>query len=193
VSVYGCGCAHSSAAAFRGKKRVCIWGKIRTWLQHVHISSFARLGCFTTFFFFFRDRPRTQKSACLCLPSAGIKGVRHHARLALLLLIHYEFLSFFIIALFFILRYNYIICYGFLSGNLLKLHSSFVKEKITLSYILHPLVTISRGRRCVSHSELDYSLTFSANHQHATYDHLANTLIGKPTLSIMGSFINSVS
>jgi hypothetical protein len=40
------------------------------------------------FFFFlvFRDRvslcspgcPRTQKSACLCLPSAGIKGVRHH-------------------------------------------------------------------------------------------------------------------
>ena len=25
--------------------------------------------------------PRTQKSACLCLPSAGIKGVHHHARL----------------------------------------------------------------------------------------------------------------
>jgi hypothetical protein len=25
--------------------------------------------------------PRTQKSACLCLPSAGIKGVRHHALL----------------------------------------------------------------------------------------------------------------
>jgi hypothetical protein len=24
--------------------------------------------------------PRTQKSACLCLPSAGVKGVRHHAR-----------------------------------------------------------------------------------------------------------------
>jgi hypothetical protein len=24
--------------------------------------------------------PRTQKSSCLCLPSAGIKGVRHHAR-----------------------------------------------------------------------------------------------------------------
>ena len=24
--------------------------------------------------------PRTQKSACLCLPSAGIKGVCHHAR-----------------------------------------------------------------------------------------------------------------
>jgi hypothetical protein len=24
--------------------------------------------------------PRTQKSACLCLPSAGIKGVRHHAQ-----------------------------------------------------------------------------------------------------------------
>jgi hypothetical protein len=23
--------------------------------------------------------PRTQKSACLCLPSAGIKGVRHYA------------------------------------------------------------------------------------------------------------------
>jgi hypothetical protein len=27
--------------------------------------------------------PRTQKSACLCLPSAGIKGVCHHARLGL--------------------------------------------------------------------------------------------------------------
>jgi hypothetical protein len=25
--------------------------------------------------------PRTQKSPCLCLPSAGTKGVRHHARL----------------------------------------------------------------------------------------------------------------
>jgi hypothetical protein len=25
--------------------------------------------------------PRTQKSACLCLQSAGIKGVRHHAQL----------------------------------------------------------------------------------------------------------------
>jgi hypothetical protein len=25
--------------------------------------------------------PRTQKSTCLCLPSAGIKGVRHHAQL----------------------------------------------------------------------------------------------------------------
>jgi hypothetical protein len=25
--------------------------------------------------------PRTQKSTCLCLPSAGIKGVRHHTRL----------------------------------------------------------------------------------------------------------------
>jgi hypothetical protein len=24
--------------------------------------------------------PRTQKSACLCLPSAGIKGVGHHAQ-----------------------------------------------------------------------------------------------------------------
>jgi hypothetical protein len=24
--------------------------------------------------------PGTQKSACLCLPSAGIKGVRNHAR-----------------------------------------------------------------------------------------------------------------
>jgi hypothetical protein len=27
--------------------------------------------------------PRTQKSACLCLPSARIKGVRHHTRLVL--------------------------------------------------------------------------------------------------------------
>jgi hypothetical protein len=26
--------------------------------------------------------PRTQKSACLCLPSAGIKGIHHHAWLA---------------------------------------------------------------------------------------------------------------
>ena len=29
--------------------------------------------------------PRTQKSACLCLSSAGIKDVRHHARLAILI------------------------------------------------------------------------------------------------------------
>jgi hypothetical protein len=51
---------------------------------------------FFFFFFFlvFRDRvslcsnslcrpgwPQTQKSTCLCLPSAGIKGMRHHARL----------------------------------------------------------------------------------------------------------------
>jgi hypothetical protein len=27
--------------------------------------------------------PQTQKSACLCLPSAGIKGVHHHAWLEL--------------------------------------------------------------------------------------------------------------
>jgi hypothetical protein len=27
--------------------------------------------------------PRIQKSACLCLPSAGIKGVRHHTQLVL--------------------------------------------------------------------------------------------------------------
>jgi hypothetical protein len=27
--------------------------------------------------------PQTQKSACLCLQSAGIKGMRHHARLLL--------------------------------------------------------------------------------------------------------------
>jgi hypothetical protein len=27
--------------------------------------------------------PRTQKSTCLCLPSAGTKGVRHHAGLFL--------------------------------------------------------------------------------------------------------------
>jgi hypothetical protein len=41
---------------------------------------------FFCLFVFFRDRvslcipgwPQTQKSACLCLPSAGIKGVRHH-------------------------------------------------------------------------------------------------------------------
>jgi hypothetical protein len=25
--------------------------------------------------------PQTQKSTCLCLPSAGIKGVHHHAQL----------------------------------------------------------------------------------------------------------------
>ena len=58
--------------------------------------------CFLVLFFF-RDRvslyhpgcpgthsvdqaglDRTQKSACLCLPSAGIKGVCHHARLNVL-------------------------------------------------------------------------------------------------------------
>jgi hypothetical protein len=30
--------------------------------------------------------PRTQKSSCLCLSSAGIKGVRHHARLMIIYL-----------------------------------------------------------------------------------------------------------
>jgi hypothetical protein len=42
---------------------------------------------FLFLFFVFRDRVspcspgclQTQKSACLCLPSAGIKGMRHHA------------------------------------------------------------------------------------------------------------------
>jgi hypothetical protein len=33
--------------------------------------------------------PRTQKSACLCLPSAGIKSVHHHARLLVLLFINW--------------------------------------------------------------------------------------------------------
>ena len=44
---------------------------------------------FCLFVLIFRDRvslyspgcPQTQKSACLCLPSAGIEGVHHHARL----------------------------------------------------------------------------------------------------------------
>ncbi|GAB1300331.1 PEST proteolytic signal-containing nuclear protein [Apodemus speciosus] len=34
--------------------------------------------------------PRTQKSTCLCLPSAGITGVRHHARQELLLSVTLE-------------------------------------------------------------------------------------------------------
>jgi hypothetical protein len=33
------------------------------------------------------DWPRTQKSACLCLPSAGTKGVRHHC-LAVIVIIN---------------------------------------------------------------------------------------------------------
>jgi hypothetical protein len=67
-------------------------------LQEFHLPRFLFFVCFFFCFFvflFFRDRvslyspgcpgtrpgwPRTQKSACLCLPSAGIKGVRHHAR-----------------------------------------------------------------------------------------------------------------
>jgi hypothetical protein len=50
---------------------------------------------FFFFFFFFVSLswnslcrpgwPQTQKSACLCLPSAGIKGVHHHAQLELLI------------------------------------------------------------------------------------------------------------
>jgi hypothetical protein len=52
----------------------------------LHLSCFV-LFCFV---FVFRDRvslcspgcPGTQKSACLCLPSAGIKGVRHPTQLA---------------------------------------------------------------------------------------------------------------
>jgi hypothetical protein len=41
---------------------------VQPWLSW---NSLCRPGC-----------PGTQKSACLCLPSAGIKGVRHHARLS---------------------------------------------------------------------------------------------------------------
>ena len=56
--------------------------------------------CFFVFLFFFETgflciawlswnslcRPQPQISACLCLPSAGIKGVRHHTRLKYYLL-----------------------------------------------------------------------------------------------------------
>jgi hypothetical protein len=35
--------------------------------------------------------PRTQKSACLCLPSAGIKGVHHHARLGFFVFLRFVF------------------------------------------------------------------------------------------------------
>jgi hypothetical protein len=69
------------------------------WLPMLPQEHWDRMLLSLTFFFLvFRDRvslynpgcpgagwPRTQKSACLCLclPSAGIKGVRHHARLSL--------------------------------------------------------------------------------------------------------------
>jgi hypothetical protein len=45
---------------------------------------------------------RTQKSACLCLPSAGIKGMRHHAQLIyyFLSLFFYFFIIFIIFLLF---------------------------------------------------------------------------------------------
>jgi hypothetical protein len=67
---------------------------------HTHTDSilcFSFLGCFVLFCFVFLRQgfsvypwlswnslcrpgwPRTQKSACLCLPSAGIKGVCYHA------------------------------------------------------------------------------------------------------------------
>jgi hypothetical protein len=35
--------------------------------------------------------PRTQKFACLCLPSAGIKGVRHHHQLITLVFVNFYF------------------------------------------------------------------------------------------------------
>jgi hypothetical protein len=42
--------------------------------------------CWFLFLFFFKTGllciAKTQKSACLCLPSAGIKGVCHHAQLS---------------------------------------------------------------------------------------------------------------
>jgi hypothetical protein len=37
--------------------------------------------------------PRTQKSACLCLPSAGIKGVRHHRPAVFLFMLKFTFFS----------------------------------------------------------------------------------------------------
>jgi hypothetical protein len=40
--------------------------------------SFFLFSFFFFFFFFFSGCPGTQKSECLCLPSAGIKGMLHH-------------------------------------------------------------------------------------------------------------------
>jgi hypothetical protein len=71
---------------------------LRTWIDGWMESSNCQSFFFFFFFLVFRDRvslcspgswlswnslcrpgwPRTQKSTCLCLPSAGIKGVRHH-------------------------------------------------------------------------------------------------------------------
>jgi hypothetical protein len=61
-------------------------GRIASALNYGTISPVFFSFFFFWFFFFFRDRvslyspgcPGTQKSTCLCLPSAGIKGVRHH-------------------------------------------------------------------------------------------------------------------
>jgi hypothetical protein len=53
------------------------------WLVFVFCFVFSRQG-FSVYLWLFWNSlcrpgwPRTQKSTCLCLPSAGIKGVRHH-------------------------------------------------------------------------------------------------------------------
>jgi hypothetical protein len=47
--------------------------------MHTHTPHTCILRQSATFFFFSQTGwPRTQKSTCLCLPNAGIKGVRHH-------------------------------------------------------------------------------------------------------------------
>ena len=50
--------------------------------------------------------PRTQKFACLCLPSAGIKGVRHHrlawSSLSFFFLSFLSFFFFFVVIVFFL-------------------------------------------------------------------------------------------
>ena len=63
------------------------WGEgFETWFLCISLAvpwnSLCRPGC-----------PQTQKSACFCLPNAGIKGVHHHTRLVFLNK-HFQFILF---------------------------------------------------------------------------------------------------
>jgi hypothetical protein len=67
-------------------RKVYVLARVSVTVKRHHDHSYFFV-CLFVLIFVFRDRvslcspgwSRTQKSACLCLPSAGIKGVRHHA------------------------------------------------------------------------------------------------------------------
>jgi hypothetical protein len=66
--------------------------------------------------------PQTQKSACLCLPSAGIKGMCHHARLFFFFFCLFVFLFFKIFYFLNILFYYFLQAHGVFLFCFLKIY-----------------------------------------------------------------------